>query len=427
MSPSQRNPFHHPYVRLAVAGILLASSSCPAQTFTVFGRGCPGSHGIPALHNNGLPALGYPMQIDLTQAEPASYAVLLLAAQRLAMPIDLAFLGAPGCLLYMLPDINLGVLTDASGTAAVTFGVPNDPGLAGAAVHSQWVDVSLASLRITTSNGGTAVLGAQGPPISGGSVNAPASGGVGTVFTVRVRDLGTGDPDNLCMRLMTPGLPGLSLLRVTNITRDTGTGEDVITAQLATVGRHAIPGQVHLGLMRGDGTPAAASGSACLNTPVAAWAWQGAGLPGNDHMLPIAFVPTPSANQQAVPWVYDSSSNSLYVDIPAYPYGNGGLYPPNSGVTTDIHGDIQCGGGVPSGHFDDFLDTATVKSGCNLSAQTLATEHAPQVQQAFDNVFGVGRLTITAETTGSLARIRVKATNPSCTLTGGGGSLVITQ
>ena len=124
--------------------------------------------------------------------------------------------------------------------------------------------------------------------------------------------------------------------------------------------------------------------------------------------------------------VYDAGTNSLYADVPIYPFGNGGIYPTGAGITTDAHGDILCGG-VPSAHFDHFVETVTVKPACALTNQQLVVEHAPQLQAAFDNAFGPGRLTITAETAGPLARIRIKPTNAGCTLTGGGGSVVLTQ
>jgi len=415
----------------ALAGVacFLSTSLPRAQPdFTLFGAGCPSNAGGSplALHNNGLPALGFNMQIEVTQAAPASFAVLLLAAAQIP-PIDLAFLGAPGCLLYMLPDANLGVGTDASGAAAITFGVPNNPGLIGADLHTQWVDVAIPSLRLSTSNGGTAHLDAQPPAITTPSVSAPPSGPIGTPIVVRVRNLGTNDPDDVCVRLMDPSTGGLSLLRVTSITFDNSTGEDVVTTQLVTVATRGGPVQAHLGMMRGGGAQPTTSATTCLNTPVSAWAWQGVALPGNDVMVPTSFVPVPSVNRLTVSFVYDSGSNSLYVDVPDYPFGNGGLYPPASGVTTDAHGDIQCGGGVPNAHFDHFVETATVKAGCNMTKQTVATEHAPQLQQAFDNVFGSGRLTITAETSATQARIRIKPTNPSCTLIGGAGSFVVTQ
>lgn len=401
--------------------------SAQMPTFTLFGSGCPngGTAQPVALHNNGLPALGFPLQIEITQAPPLSFAVLMLAVAQIP-PIDLGFLGAPGCLLYMLPDATVGVGCDASGTGAVTFGVPNNPGLAGASLHTQWVDVALPSLQLSTSNGGTAHIEAQPAGIRTPSVQAPASGQVGTQIVVRVRDLGTTNPDDVCLRLMDPTTNGLSLLRVMSITFDNSTQEDVLTTQLVTVATRGGPVQAQIGMMRGGGAQPSTSATACLNTPVSAWAWQGVSLPGNDITIPTSFMAIPSANRLTTSFVYDSGSNSMYVDVPDYPFGNGGLYPPASGITTDAHGDTQCGG-VPNAHFDHFLETATVKAGCNLSKQTVAIEHAPQLQQAFDNVFGAGRLTITAETSATQARIRIKPTNPSCTLLGGGGSFVVTQ
>jgi hypothetical protein len=102
-----------------------------------------------------------------------------------------------------------------------------------------------------------------------------------------------------------------------------------------------------------------------------------------------------------------------------------GIYPTGAGITTDAHGDVVCAP-APSSHFDHFLDNVQVKPSCSLTNQQLAVEHAPQVEQVLNAVFGAGRLTVTSETAGSMARIRIKPTNPACTLTGGGGSMVLT-
>lgn len=414
---------------LAGCGLGSALAQQQAPAFALFGRGCPagstGAGGPVALHNNGLPALGFPMQIDMTQGPPNGFAVLMLAATRVP-PIDLAPWGAAGCFLYLLPDISISLPTSATGTAAVTFTVPNNLGLAGSNVFAQWVAVGLPTLQISTSNAGVATLAPVQPALTTPTISAPPSGPVGTVITIRTRNLGTTNPDDVCVRLMDPSTGGMNLLRVTGITFDTNTGEDVIATQLATVATRGGPVQAQIGMMRGGGTSPTANASTCLNTPVSAWAWQGAGLPGNNTGTPTSFTPTPSANRVTVSFVYDAGTNSLYADVPIYPFGNGGIYPTGAGITTDAHGDILCGG-VPSAHFDHFVETVTVKPACALTNQQLVVEHAPQLQAAFDNAFGPGRLTITAETAGPLARIRIKPTNAGCTLTGGGGSVVLTQ
>jgi hypothetical protein len=218
-----------------------------------------------------------------------------------------------------------------------------------------------------------------------------------------------------------------SLFRATSIVPDTVTGEDVITMTMMTAVRGPTGG--HLMLMRGAGSQPPTSASGCLSIPASAWEWEGFDLPGSGLVIPGAFTPLPLGTQETVSFVYDSGSNSLFVDIPPYPWHVSGLYPPGSSIATDAHGDLSCGGGAPGGHFDHFLEAATVEASCaaGITAQTLVTDHAPQVQQAFDNTFGPGKLTVTAETGAGIARIRITPTNPSCTLTGGGGSAVLSQ
>ncbi|MCB9880368.1 MAG: hypothetical protein H6834_01150 [Planctomycetes bacterium] len=414
-------------VVLATFTSLVAGLSAHAQTYTNFGSRCTYGLSSPALHANGLPALGQTMQIQLTEAAPSSVAVLLFGFAKFATPLDLGFVGATGCQLWMLPDINVSIGVGTTGVAIAQFTIPLDASLTGISLHNQWIDLTVPTIQVTSSNGGTMTLGPVPPAISSPVFGGPASGPVGTVVTLRVKNLGTSNPDDICLRVAEQATGNLSLLKVTNIVKDTVTGEDVITARLATANAKS-PVRGDLGLMRGAGATPPVNPSTCLSTPFSAWAWQGTSLPGADLTVPGAFMPTASGNQVAVNFIYEASSNSLYVDVPAYPFGNGGLYPVGAGITTDAHGDLSCGGSVPGGHFDHMIETVNVLAACaNMTNQTVAVEHAPQVQQAFDNTFGPGRLIVTSETTGSLARIRIKPTNPLCTLTGGGGSLVVTQ
>lgn len=412
-------------VTALLASVALAATA-PAQTYTRFGSGCTYGASSPALHANGLPALGQAMQIELTQAAPNSVAVLFFAAAKFTTPLDLAFVGAGGCSLWMLPDINVSIGVGVHAVAA-QFTVPNDAALTGATLHNQWVNLTVPTVQVTTSNGGTMVLGPVPPAMNSLNFLGPFSGPVGTLVSFRIKNLGVTNPDDLCFRIMDPSTGALSLLRVTSIVPDTSTGEDVVTARLATVGAKS-PVRGLMGMMRGVGASPPLNPSPCLTTPFSAWAWQGTALPGADLMVPSAFTPTSSANQIAFQFVYEASSNSLYVDVPAYPFGNGGLYPTGAGITTDAHGDLSCGGSVPGGHFDHVVETVTVKAACNnMTNKNVAIEHTPQVQQAFDNTFGPGRLIVTSETSASLARIRIKPSNPACILTGGGGALIVTQ
>jgi hypothetical protein len=73
-----------------------------------FGSGCPGSGsiGTPSLTALGAgPVIG---QTLTTRVSPApNGAVVILAATRLAAPIDLGFVGAPGCSLLVGTDLFL--------------------------------------------------------------------------------------------------------------------------------------------------------------------------------------------------------------------------------------------------------------------------------------------------------------------------------
>ncbi|MBK8978204.1 MAG: hypothetical protein IPM29_20055 [Planctomycetes bacterium] len=408
-----------------IALLAALTASLSAQTYVRYGAGCPGSAGIPALHAHGLPVLGQTIQIELTQAPAGSTGLLLFGLQRLLPPLDLGFIGSPGCLVLTLPDLTSFAVPAQLGAAAVNIPIPPLPRLTGASFENQWLVVP-AGGRITTSNGGTGTIGPLPPPVAVGSIT-PSNGllAVGQSVAIRVTGLGTNDPDDLCMQLVDQ-LGTRSLLRATSITFDPSTGEDVINATLAVANLSPVA-QPALMLMRGEGAASATSGTGCLTTPPSAWAWGGPALPGAGATFGTNLIPVPPPTTQTVSWVYDSGSNSLYVDLPPYPWAGSGLYPPGSSLTTDAHGDLACGGGTPTDHFDQFLQQTAVRATCTagLTNQQMVVEHAPQVQQTFDNFFGAGRLTITAETTGALARIRIRPTNPNCTMTGGGGSVVI--
>ncbi|MFO1050620.1 MAG: hypothetical protein U1F36_00230 [Planctomycetota bacterium] len=426
---------HH---RLALSG-LLAALAAPAQAqnahpfLAPFGTGCPNATGVgPALQGFGLPALGTSMKLAMTLGVPGDLGFLLFGLAPLNPPLDLGFVGSPGCLLLTMPDLAvLSAPIGATGTAGMVLQMPSTPALAGAQVTTQWLEFDFTTLHFSTSRGAVAGIAAVPPAMSIGTIT-PTSGSlsVGQTITLRVTNLGTQDPDDLCLRIFDLATGQSSLLRAQSIVFDPNTGEDVVTAKLVTAN---TPYQIanHVMLMRGTGDTVPTSGSGCLVAPPSAWGWGGADLNGSGALAPTGLFTLADTSTSTVHWVLDTTAQVLYVDIPIYPFGNGGVYPPNSSAKLDAHGNLDCGNNVPPDHFDKFMETLIVSASCNggtgLTNQQLATELAPRVQETFDLHFGAGRLTITANTTGSMARIEIRSTDPACTMTSGGGSVVLHQ
>ena len=84
--------------------VLAAADPLAAQTYILPGSDCSSSAGIPALHACDPPALCRILQIDLTQVPAGSSCVRPFGVQQIAMPIDLGFIGSPGCPVDTLPD-----------------------------------------------------------------------------------------------------------------------------------------------------------------------------------------------------------------------------------------------------------------------------------------------------------------------------------
>lgn len=130
----------------------------------IIGAGCPGTGGIPSEHPAGSPAIGSSFTLSLTYARPSSSAFLLLGASNttwLGIPLPASLPGAPGCFLRVSGDVLVGVPTGATGTASFTLALPNNGGLVGAAVFSQFLvlDPPINNLDLVTSNSLRIVIG----------------------------------------------------------------------------------------------------------------------------------------------------------------------------------------------------------------------------------------------------------------------------
>lgn len=136
-----------------------AKSTCPAEA-NVFGAGCNGSAGPVALTATDLPWIGSTFHSEATGMAPISIALHVLGSNPTIAPLPG---GAPGCSLFLQPDV-LGLLLPNAGVVDATVAVPANTALVGAVVRTQVVGIELSvsgSLtRLTSSNALELTIGA---------------------------------------------------------------------------------------------------------------------------------------------------------------------------------------------------------------------------------------------------------------------------
>ena len=130
---------------------------------------CVGSNGMPTLSATGRAQLGGSYTIDLTNGPVAGLASLFVGLSdqawgALPLPFDLVLLGGgTGCSLVTSGEIQVAMLTSASGTASQVIPLPLIPDLVGELLFHSWVIADLAApnnrLGVTTSNGAIVTYG----------------------------------------------------------------------------------------------------------------------------------------------------------------------------------------------------------------------------------------------------------------------------
>ena len=129
--------------------------------FYAYGQGCRGSTGaVPTLAGQGSPILGSQFAALLAKAPAKTAAILFLGDSRvrwgaLPLPLDLGFIGAPGCLAQASGLLQLPVLVSSSGTAQFPFAIPNPRALTGDRLFGQALvlDSRANQFGVTVSNG----------------------------------------------------------------------------------------------------------------------------------------------------------------------------------------------------------------------------------------------------------------------------------
>jgi hypothetical protein len=135
-------------------------SATVSASYTVFGSGCASTSGVPSNSVSALPVLGTTMVIDIGNMPAPELMVMVLGLGIVSPPVGLGFLGAPGCLAHVTPDV-LQLISGAAGSASFSMAVPSTPALAGYELHTQAivVDVGANGFGGVVSDAATATVG----------------------------------------------------------------------------------------------------------------------------------------------------------------------------------------------------------------------------------------------------------------------------
>jgi hypothetical protein len=139
----------------------------PVATYSLFGTGCAGSAGTPSLVAlaGSLPRLGSAFTLQLAQMPAGSTALLFFGLDNvrfegLSLPLELGFVGLPGCYFYTSADASVWVPTGA-GSALFTVPICNCPSLSGLVFYNQAfvLDPGAPNAGGTTTNAGRGRIG----------------------------------------------------------------------------------------------------------------------------------------------------------------------------------------------------------------------------------------------------------------------------
>jgi hypothetical protein len=119
---------------------------------------------------DGRPDIGTQVRLDVTLGQPGAPALLYLGSSRTSwngfpLPLNLAVIGAPGCLVLTDPLLGVPLTLNAQGAVSVHVSIPSDPALIGQAFYNQfWLfDPTANALGLTTSGAVQALIGIHLP------------------------------------------------------------------------------------------------------------------------------------------------------------------------------------------------------------------------------------------------------------------------
>ncbi|MBX3464069.1 MAG: hypothetical protein KF830_12925 [Planctomycetes bacterium] len=123
------------YVEVSAGSVTTTARVGPTCTYVSFGSGCSGSRPTSRLVPRDTPHLGKTLQVTLFDL-PQDLAVLAFGWQRLPAPVDLGFLGMPGCNLHVSLDA-LVPLVGQNGQAKWLLPIPSHPLWVGTRFYNQ--------------------------------------------------------------------------------------------------------------------------------------------------------------------------------------------------------------------------------------------------------------------------------------------------
>ncbi len=123
---------------------------------------------VPNLYSDNTPQIGDSFRVRVKQARASSPAMMLLGFSTSSwgsqsLPLELGFLGAPGCSLLTAIDAAQSFSINTGGTGNVVYSVPNDFYLLGLHFYQQALilDSGANAFGVALSNGGNAGIGNQ--------------------------------------------------------------------------------------------------------------------------------------------------------------------------------------------------------------------------------------------------------------------------
>ncbi|MCA8954344.1 MAG: hypothetical protein KDE27_32855 [Planctomycetes bacterium] len=132
----------------ATYGRGLWTSEVHEGTSTVFGAGCPGSAGTPAL-DAAAPRIGVPVVVTVTNVPAAAVTSVVFGISDtiwggVPLPRSLAAFGMPGCTQFISAEIAVSGLA-AGGSFQYALGLPPDPAFVGTSFFSQAIVADAAA------------------------------------------------------------------------------------------------------------------------------------------------------------------------------------------------------------------------------------------------------------------------------------------
>lgn len=130
-------------------------------TYMLFGQGCAGSAGVPALQPQGVPALGNTFQLDLVNLPAGALAYMAIGFDNQTwmgqtLPVPLGGFGLSNCKAWISVDAG-EILPVSGGTATWTVALPGSSSLAGFRFFNQGVSI-VGGAAEAVSNAGEGVI-----------------------------------------------------------------------------------------------------------------------------------------------------------------------------------------------------------------------------------------------------------------------------